>query len=100
MDDKIARQVHDRYQDTGQIHPYLKPLVGPQRVSWRLLLIGSTVWAPTGKGWTAATVERLGKSRDDRTVVYLTLHGTRGNRHGQRYASQLFWRRGKDKPKS
>jgi hypothetical protein len=74
--------------------------MGPQPVAWRMLIEGSTVWAPFGEhGWRAATVTGLGKNRADRTVVHLSFE-TGG--HGTRYAGQLYWRKaqlkGRDKP--
>jgi hypothetical protein len=74
--------------------------IEPRPVQWRMLIIGSTVWAPFGDhGWRAATVVGLGKNRGERTVVRLTLE-TGGQ--GTRYAERLFWRRaeckGRDKP--
>jgi len=102
MDDRVAHRVHDIYPDTGRIDPKVRGLVGPERVSWRMLSEGSLVWAPTGKGWTPAVVTRLGRQRDERTVVHLLLFGRNGQRKGIRFVNQLFWRRerngGKDKP--
>lgn len=74
--------------------------IEPRPVQWRMLITGSTVWAPFGDhGWRAATVVGLGKNRGERTVVRLAFK-TGGQ--GTRYAERLFWRKaerkGRDKP--
>jgi hypothetical protein len=71
-------------------------------VAWRMLIEGSTVWAPFGEhGWHAATVIGLGKKRGNRTVVHLSFE-TGGQ--GRRLAGELYWRKaelkGKDKPET
>jgi hypothetical protein len=80
----------------------MTPMEGtqPRPVQWRMLITGSTVWAPFGDhGWRAATVIGLGKNRSERTVVQLAFE-TGGK--GRRVAGELFWRKaelkGADKP--
>jgi hypothetical protein len=73
--------------------------IEPRRAAWRMLSIGSTIWAPLGeRGWRPEIITGLGKNRRDRTVVHL--HFENGG-SGQRYASQLYRRKpelkGKDK---
>ncbi len=60
-----------------------------RRAPWRMLSLGSTVWAPFGEhGWRPATVMGLGKNRGDRTVVHLVFEtGGKGRR------VELFWRK-------
>jgi hypothetical protein len=61
--------------------------IEPRRAAWRMLSIGSTIWAPLGeRGWRPERITGLGKNRRDRTVV--RLHFENGG-SGQRYASQL-----------
>jgi hypothetical protein len=72
----------------------------PGRAPWRMLSLGSTVWAPFGDyGWRPGTVIGLGKNRGDRTVVHLAFE-TGGK--GRRAAGKLYWRKpelkGKDNP--
>jgi hypothetical protein len=74
--------------------------VEPRLASWRLLAVGSTVWAPfVEHGWRAGTITGLGKNRGSNTVVHL--HFETGGK-GRRLAGELFWRtpelRGEDKP--
>jgi hypothetical protein len=74
--------------------------IEPRRASWRMLITGSTVWAPFGEsGWRPGIITGLGKNRGDRTIVHLSFE-TGGS--GQRYARELWWRKpelkGKDKP--
>ena len=74
----------------------------PRRAPWRMLSLGSTVWAPfRDHGWQPGTVIGLGKNRGDRTVVHLTFQ-TGGK--GRRVAGELFWRKpelkGQDKPRA
>jgi hypothetical protein len=76
--------------------------IQPRRAPWRMLSLGSTVWAPFGDyGWRPGVVTGLGKNRGDRTVVHLSFET--GGR-GRRTAGELFWRKpelkGKDKPKA
>jgi hypothetical protein len=73
-----------------------------RRTPWRMLTLGSYVWAPFGDhGWRPGTIIGLGKNRGDRTIVHLSFET--GGR-GQRYAGEFFWRKpelkGKDKPKA
>jgi hypothetical protein len=74
--------------------------IEPRRARWRMLTLGSTVWAPFAEhGWHPATVTGLGKNRGHRTVVHLSFE-TGGD--GRRVAGELYWREpelnGKDKP--
>jgi hypothetical protein len=74
----------------------------PLPVQWRMLIEGSTVWAPFGNhGWRPGIVIGLGKNRGDRTVVHLSFE-TGGQ--GRRVAGELYWRKielkGKDKPRA
>jgi hypothetical protein len=76
--------------------------IEPRRASWRMLIEGSTVWAPFGEhGWRPGIITGLGKNRGDNTVVHLSFE-TGGK--GRRLAGELYWRkpelRGKDKPKT
>ena len=76
--------------------------IEPRRAPWRMLSLGSTVWAPFGEhGWRPGTITGLGKNRGDRTVVSLKFET--GGR-GRRVAGELYWRKpelkGKDKPKA
>ena len=76
--------------------------IEPRRAPWRMIDLGSTVWAPFGDhGWRAATVTGLGKNRGDRTVVHLSFE-TGGQ--DRRLAGELYWRKpllkGRDKPKA
>ena len=62
-----------------------------QPAPWRMLAVGSTVWAPFGThGWRAATIISLGKNRGANTVVHLSF-ATRGK--GRRMARELYWRK-------
>ena len=75
--------------------------IEPRRAAWRMLSLGSTVWAPFGEhGWRPGIVVGLGKNRGDNTVVHLSL--VTGGK-GRRVAGDLYWRKaelkGKDKPK-
>jgi hypothetical protein len=75
--------------------------IEPRRASWRMLIAGSTVWAPFGEsGWRPGIITGLGKNRGDNTVVHL--HFETGEK-GRRLAGELWWRKselkGKDKPK-
>jgi hypothetical protein len=72
-----------------------------QQAPWRMLTIGSTVWAPFGAhGWRPGTIIDLGKNRGDKTIVYLSFE-TGGK--GRRIAGELYWRKpelkGRDKPR-
>ena len=76
--------------------------VASRRAPWRMLGLGSTVWAPFGDhGWRPGVVTGLGKNRGDRTMVHLSFE-TGGK--GRRIAGELFWRKpelkGNDKPKA
>jgi hypothetical protein len=78
----------------------MNTIIAARPVPWCQLCLGSTCWAPCGQhGWRAATVIGLGKNRGDRTIVHL--HFETGGQ-GQRYASELYWRKpalkDKDKP--
>jgi hypothetical protein len=45
--------------------------IEPRRASWRMLITGSTVWAPFGEsGWRPGIITGLGKNRGDRTIVH------------------------------
>jgi hypothetical protein len=64
------------------------PNIEPRRVQWRMLSLGSTVWAPFGEhGWRPAIVIGLGKNRGDKTVVQLSFE-TGGK--GKRLAGELW----------
>jgi hypothetical protein len=56
--------------------------IEPRRVSWRILSLGSTVWAPHGHGWPGIIIG-LGKNRADNTVAILG-----SKREGRAGASQ------------
>jgi hypothetical protein len=61
------------------------------RAAWRMLTLGSPVWAPfVDDGWRAATVIGLGKSRRPRTVMHLSFE-TGGK--ARRVAGELCWRK-------
>jgi hypothetical protein len=67
---------------------------------WRMLSLGSTVWAPFGDhAWRPGIVTGLGKNRGDNTVVHLAFE-TGGK--GRRLASELYWHKAElkdaDKP--
>ena len=71
-----------------------------QPAPWRMLTIGSTVWASFGEhGGRPGIVIDLGKNRAERTVVHLSFE-TGGK--GRRIAAELYWRKpelkGGDKP--
>jgi hypothetical protein len=75
-------------------------IIEARRASWRMLTLGSSVWAPFGAhGWRPGMITGLGKNRGERTVVHLSF-ATGGK--GKRRAGELYWRRpelkGKDKP--
>jgi hypothetical protein len=75
--------------------------IEPHRAPWRMLSLGSMVWAPFGEpGWRPGIVTGLGKNRGDDTVVHLAFE-TGGK--GRRLAGELYWRtpelKGKDKPR-
>jgi len=62
-----------------------------QQAPWRMLTIGSTVWAPFGAhGWRPGTIIDLGKHRSDKTIVHLSFE-TGGK--GRRIAGELYWRK-------
>jgi hypothetical protein len=63
--------------------------IEPRRAPWRMLNLGSTVWAAHGEGWRPAIVIHLGKNRAERTIVVLSFE-TGGK--GKRYAGELWWR--------
>ena len=72
-----------------------------QQAPWRMLTIGSTVWAPFGThGWRPGIIIGLGKNRGDKTIVHLSFE-TGGK--GRRIADELYWRKpelkGRDKPR-
>jgi hypothetical protein len=74
--------------------------VEPRRASWRMLTVGSSVWAPCGeRGWHPGTITGLGKKRGDNKAVHLRFES--GGKD-QRYAKEVFWRKPelKDKPKA
>jgi hypothetical protein len=76
-------------------------IVEPRPAPWRMLTLGSTIWAPFGDhGWRPGIVIGLGKNRADRTVVYLGFETRGKGRRGR----QLYWRKavlkGRDKPKT
>jgi hypothetical protein len=42
--------------------------IEPRRAAWRMLSIGSTIWAPLGEyGWRPEIITGLGKNRRDYT---------------------------------
>jgi len=46
--------------------------IEPRRASWRMLTLGSSVWAPFGDhGWRPGIITGFGKNRGDQTVVHL-----------------------------
>jgi hypothetical protein len=50
---------------------YLDPAsIEPRRAPWRMLTLGSAVWAPSGElGWRPGIISGLGKNRGDRTAA-------------------------------
>jgi len=80
----------------------MNTIIEPRRTFWRMLTLGSSVWAPFGEqSWRPGIITILGKNREERTVVHLSFE-TGGK--GKRFARELFWRKpelkGRHKPRT
>jgi hypothetical protein len=95
----VALKLNLRQSKLG-VEQVIPTNIKSRRTAWRMLTLGSTVWAPfADDGWHAATIIGLGKNRGHRTVVHLTFE--MGGK-ARRVAGELCWRKpelkGDDKP--